>query len=231
MGSCRLGCDSRLLIPGEAVEQDGARAVDHAQRSTLPVGGRLVAAGLDQRHRFILIAAVGGKHRWGVDQRRGRSALRNGGRFGDQRGRRRELTRVQVYAGAIDLCDRKQAEIARPASYPHPAAGQFVPPLVIPQLRCEVAGKPQPSINVGGIVFSSAERFQRQPERRHTRLVISRQDSGHAAQEGVEGIDERDLGGRGRGKHGRRRFSHIVKVAQSACERCRGERFEIGLTG
>ena len=73
-----------------------------------------------------------------------------------------------MYAGAIELCDRKEAEHARLAGDAHPAVGQFVPSLVIPQLRCEVAGQPKPSTDLGGIVFSSAERFQRQPERRHT---------------------------------------------------------------
>ena len=46
----------------------------------------------------------------------------------------------------------------------------------------------------------------------------------------VEGIEERGIGGRRRCEQGRRCRSHLVKVAQTACERGRGERFEIGLT-
>ena len=63
VSGCQIGCGSGLLIPGETVEQHRARAVDHAQRQTLPSGGRILAGCLDQRNRFSIVAAVGEKHR------------------------------------------------------------------------------------------------------------------------------------------------------------------------
>jgi hypothetical protein len=57
VSGCQIGCGSGLLIPGEAVEQYRARAVDHAQRQALPPGGRILAGSRDQRNRFSIGAA------------------------------------------------------------------------------------------------------------------------------------------------------------------------------
>jgi hypothetical protein len=46
---------------------------------------------------------LGKKHRWAVEQRRGRGSLRDGGRLGHQRGRCRELSRVHASLRAASI--------------------------------------------------------------------------------------------------------------------------------
>lgn len=68
---------------------------------------------------------------------------------------------MHAYARAVGERDGEKVQRASVAGKPELAGGQFMPRLVVPQIRCDAARHPQPAVVVSAAAIVAAEGAQR----------------------------------------------------------------------
>jgi hypothetical protein len=219
----RDGGGQSSLVLAETVVEEGPGVLAPRQCSALAPVDRVGDAELDEARHLGPLAPPCCQEDLRVHERRATDRSVERACFLDQSRGGGELARVQVRARAIGERDGEDGEGAGLAGDPYLTDGDLLPGLVVPQLRCDATGQPEPAD-----VLLLLDNLQGAPQGMNPRDIAFGDTAGHAVQEQID--RPRRFRPRGRGQSSLGHLHHTGVTAEPTGEDGGSERIEMRLT-